>query len=408
MFRMVPKSMYPLEVPQRPQDFFRPPRPPAPQRKGGAAAQTDAAGAVADRLVGAAGERQLSGVRLRGGAGRAVGAVRLALQRRRSRTWPMRRCSASCTSVRSTRPARARSAHEFAADILAQFGVKSLAGTKIYFVSDRRRRSRRSGRWIRTAPTRSSSRFTSRISMGQAVSPDGTKLAYAVQLKSGWVIQVHSLETGRGCSFFNPPGSLNWTPDFTRTASALLFASNTARRAASRFTSRTPTAAAMDRLTFNGATNVEPKVNPKTGNEIVFVSGRSGMPQIYRMNMERRGRRTADRRRGRSRESGLAPGRAAHRVRLDRGFAPGNYNIFVMDVATRQFKQLTHGAGRNENPAWAPDGRHMVFSSNRDGGQQIWTMLADGTQLRKLTTQGRQSPAGVEMRILLGVHLKVL
>jgi TolB protein len=73
-----------------------------------------------------------------------------------------------------------------------------------------------------------------------------------------------------------------------------------------------------------------------------------------------------------------------------KGFAPGNYNIFAMDVAARQqYTQLTHGAGRNENPAWAPDGLHLAFSSTREGGQQIWTMLADGTQLRKLTTRGK-------------------
>ncbi len=59
-----------------------------------------------------------------------------------------------------------------------------------------------------------------------------------------------------------------------------------------------------------------------------------------------------------------------------------------MDVATREYNQLTHGAGRNENPAWAPDGRHLVFSSNRSGSTQIWTMLADGTQLQQLTTHG--------------------
>jgi TolB protein len=60
-----------------------------------------------------------------------------------------------------------------------------------------------------------------------------------------------------------------------------------------------------------------------------------------------------------------------------------------MDVATRQFTQLTHGAGLNQNPVWAPDGIHLAFSSTREGGQQIWTMLADGTQLRKLTTRGK-------------------
>jgi TolB protein len=71
-----------------------------------------------------------------------------------------------------------------------------------------------------------------------------------------------------------------------------------------------------------------------------------------------------------------------------RGYATGNFNIFVMDVATRNYTQLTHGAGRNENPSWAPDGRHIVFMSTRSGRPQIWTMLANGTQLRQLTTQG--------------------
>jgi TolB protein len=62
-----------------------------------------------------------------------------------------------------------------------------------------------------------------------------------------------------------------------------------------------------------------------------------------------------------------------------------------MDVATRQFDQLTHGAGRNENPSWAPDGRHIVFSTNRTRSSQIWTMLADGTQLKQLTTQANNT-----------------
>lgn len=67
------------------------------------------------------------------------------------------------------------------------------------------------------------------------------------------------------------------------------------------------------------------------------------------------------------------------------GYEPGSYSIFIMDIAKRQPIQLTHG-DRSESPSWAPDGLHLVFSGKRGGSTQIYTMLADGTYLRQLTT----------------------
>jgi TolB protein len=71
-----------------------------------------------------------------------------------------------------------------------------------------------------------------------------------------------------------------------------------------------------------------------------------------------------------------------------RGYEIGGFNIFIMDIAKHQPVQLTHGEGRNENPWWAPDGVHLVYTSKRGQATQIYTMLADGTNLQQLTTHG--------------------
>ena len=71
----------------------------------------------------------------------------------------------------------------------------------------------------------------------------------------------------------------------------------------------------------------------------------------------------------------------------------GNYDLYVMDIASHALVELTRDAGRNERPSWAPDGRHLVFESTRTGTRQIWSMLADGTSPRELTAQGQnESP----------------
>ena len=123
---------------------------------------------------------------------------------------------------------------------------------------------------------------------------------------------------------------------------------------------------------------------------MVFVSGRSGPQQIWRMSLDGTDISMLTTGEGDASNPSWHPGGAIIAFSWTRGFAPGNFNIFLMDVVSRRYDQLTHGAGRNENPNWAPDGRHLVFASNRNGGKmQIFTMLADGTQVQPLTSQGK-------------------
>ena len=116
----------------------------------------------------------------------------------------------------------------------------------------------------------------------------------------------------------------------------------------------------------------------------------SGYPQIDKMNMEGADVMRLTTGEGEAVNPAWHPNGQHIVFSWTRGFEFGNFNIFMMDIASREVVQLTHGIGRNENPVWAPDGKHIVFASTRGGGRvsQIWTMLADGTQLKQLTTQG--------------------
>ncbi len=144
----------------------------------------------------------------------------------------------------------------------------------------------------------------------------------------------------------------------------------------------------LRRISNVRAIEVEPKVNPKNSNQLAFVSGRTGKQQMYMMNSDGTDVQMLSNGEGEASNPCWHPDGQHLLFAWTRGYATGNFNVFIMDVATRQYDQLTSGAGRNENPNWAPDGRHIVFMSTRSGTPQIWTMLADGTQLQRLTSQG--------------------
>jgi Tol biopolymer transport system component len=66
-------------------------------------------------------------------------------------------------------------------------------------------------------------------------------------------------------------------------------------------------------------------------------------------------------------------------------------HIFVCDVQTREVKQITDGDWDDIEPAWAPDGRHLAFQSNRNddwdlqSGADIWIVPCDGGEPRRKT-----------------------
>src|SRR5919201_6159611 len=150
------------------------------------------------------------------------------------------------------------------------------------------------------------------------------------------------------------------------------------------------------RLTAIKGPESSPVWNPKTGAQIAFVSGRSGVAQIYMMDADGTNvQRVIDT--GYAVSPSWSPNGQflgfswIRRYQTGAPGAPGGQDIYIMDIASRQWAQLTHDAGRNDFPSWSPDGRHIVFQSTRGGSEQIWTMLADGTRQQPLTSSGKNT-----------------
>ncbi|MBP1772820.1 MAG: tolB [Holophagaceae bacterium] len=76
------------------------------------------------------------------------------------------------------------------------------------------------------------------------------------------------------------------------------------------------------------------------------------------------------------------------RLAFVQGDRRGNSDIMVLDLATGRARRLTDGNGINTEPSWNPAGTQLAFTSDREGGPQVFLMQDDGSNLRKLTTEG--------------------
>jgi TolB protein len=276
-------------------------------------------------------------------------------------------------------------AHEFAADIIAALGGQSVFGTHIYFVSDR---TGHKEIWAMDPDGKNQRQIThfNSISIEPAVAPDGTKLAFTSFYRTNPAIFVFSVDPVRDLHFYNQQASVNSSPSFTPDGNQIIYSSSAG--GCCRIFMAGLDGRGFRPVTGPSSNDTEPKVNPRTGREVVFASGRSGPEQIYRMTVDGTDIERLSDGTGEAANPAWHPNGERIAYAWTRGYAAGAWNIFTMDVASRSYIQLTHGDGKNEHPSWAPDGTHIVFAKTRGRTSQIYTMLADGTQIQQITTSG--------------------
>jgi len=66
----------------------------------------------------------------------------------------------------------------------------------------------------------------------------------------------------------------------------------------------------------------------------------------------------------------------------------GNLDLWLLDTANGEERQLTDDEADDWDPAFTPDGRSLLWSTNRASHFEVWRMAVDGSGARQLTADG--------------------
>ncbi|MFO0754447.1 MAG: hypothetical protein U0411_14120 [Thermodesulfovibrionales bacterium] len=167
----------------------------------------------------------------------------------------------------------------------------------------------------------------------------------------------------------------------------------------------------LKRITDNPKYDAEPVVSPD-GKRIVFGSQRDGDFDIYLMNADGTGVRRLTDRVGYDGGPWFSPDgtkivwrawypdteeeKAQWRDCMEKNYIlPFPLDLWVMDADGSNKRRLTHNGATNWAPSWHPDGKRIIFSSNRDDWREdvkkfghnfeLYLINLDGTGLERLT-----------------------
>jgi TolB protein len=263
-------------------------------------------------------------------------------------------------------------------------GTRGISATRIAFVDGKQLKIVDSdGANVRMIPT-----------VGAALSPawhpSGRFIVYSDADDRGTRIAQVDLRTMKARLLGASNRGLNITPAYTRDGKNIVWASGGDSPAELVLAS----AAGDDTVSkpFVGRTGFEttsPSFSPD-GKQIVFMSPFPLTPQLYTMNVDGTGLR---------RITPIVTGKRSYRTGAE--WSPtgdeiafqqqnGDFQVWTIRVKDRLMTQLTN-EGENEDPSWAPDGRHLAIT-RRLGAigdpRAIWILDERTGRLRQLTLTG--------------------
>lgn len=263
-------------------------------------------------------------------------------------------------------------------------GTRGIAATRIAFVDGTKLKIVDSdGANERVIPTAGAA-------LSPSWHPSGRYLVYVDADDRGTRIAQVDLRNMRPRLFPASNRGLNITPVYTRDGKSIVWASGGDSPAELMLASSVgEDSVAIPFVGRSGFETTSPSFSPD-GKQVVFMSPRPLTPQLYTMNVDGTGLRLL---------TPVVPGKRSYRTGAD--WSPkgdliafqqqnGDFQVWVIGVKDRVMRQLTN-EGENEDPAWAPDGRHLSIT-RRLGAigdpRSIWVLDVVSGRLRQLTLTG--------------------
>jgi eukaryotic-like serine/threonine-protein kinase len=122
------------------------------------------------------------------------------------------------------------------------------------------------------------------------------------------------------------------------------------------------------------------------GDTLAYIPGGIRMPERSVLLVDRRGE---TRSLLEARRPYLYPRLSPDGTRLAFGISEGsNRHVWIYDLNRKTTNRLTFGGGNSLTPVWSPDGKRVVFISDRGSGMQnlYWTQSSGGASEERLTT----------------------
>lgn len=263
-------------------------------------------------------------------------------------------------------------------------GTRGIAATRIAFVDGTKLKIVDSdGANERVIPTAGAA-------LSPSWHPSGRYLVYVDADDRGTRIAQVDLRNMRPRLFPASNRGLNITPVYTKDGKSIVWASGGDSPAELMLASSVgEDSVAIPFVGRSGFETTSPSFSPD-GKQVVFMSPRPLTPQLYTMNVDGTGLRLL---------TPVVPGKRSYRTGAD--WSPkgdliafqqqnGDFQVWVIGVKDRVMRQLTN-EGENEDPAWAPDGRHLSIT-RRLGAigdpRSIWVLDVVSGRLRQLTLTG--------------------